>query len=314
MSTHATVANRFMPTGQRTVSRHRIFLITGYVLMIFIIAGLFSYGFRYYTASSLERPFMEQHKLLKPSGRLGVKLGFLGFFMFAVIFLYPLRKRWGWLGRIGTTKNWLDFHVLLGISAPFVIAFHSSFKFSGIAGMAFWIMLAVSLSGVVGRYLYNQIPRRLNAAEISRKELQDIRQDLSQRLASQSALRQTDLQKALPLPSQESADRYPAIVALAYMFSLDILRPFRIAALRRNVIPIGETFATLGGLLKTRHQNLEQAIALAQEEAALAKRILFLARSQQIFHLWHVVHKPFSYSFALLALLHVGLVLMMGFF
>lgn len=314
MSTHTTVANGFMPTARQGFSRHRVLLFAGYLLMITLIAGLFSYGFHYYTANSLERPFLEQHKLLKPSGKIGVKLGFLGFAMFAVIFLYPLRKRWGWLGRIGTTKNWLDFHVLLGVSAPFVIALHSSFKFAGIAGMAFWIMLAVSLSGVVGRYLYSQIPRRLNAAEISCKELQDIRLELSQRLASQNALRQTDLQAALHLPSQESADRYPAIVALAYMFILDVLRPFRIAALRRRVIPFGEKVATFGGLLPTRHRNLEQAIALAQEEASLAKRILFLARSQQIFHLWHVVHKPFSYSFALLALLHVGVVLMMGFF
>ena len=34
----------------------------------------------------------------------------------------------------------------------------------GMAGVAFWIMTAVALSGVVGRYLYAQIPRSLNAA------------------------------------------------------------------------------------------------------------------------------------------------------
>jgi hypothetical protein len=314
MSTQATVASGFMPAARQGISRHRILLIAGYVLMIALITGLFSYGFHYYTANALERPFSEQHRLLKPSGKIGVKLGFLGFAMFAVIFLYPLRKRWAWLSRIGTTKNWLDFHVLLGVSAPFVIALHSSFKFAGIAGMAFWIMLAVSLSGVVGRYLYNQIPRRLNAAEISRKELQDFRQQLSERLATQSVLRQADIHRALRLPSQEKVDGLPAVIALIYMFCLDLLRPFRIAGLRRSVIPFTEKLTTCCGFLKTRHRNLEQAITVAQEEAAFSKRILFLARSQQIFHLWHVVHKPFSYTFALLALFHVGLVLMMGFF
>ena len=314
MSTQATVASSFMPNARQGFSRHRVLLVAGYVLMIALIIGIFGYGFHYYTANALERPFLEQHRFLKPSGKIGVKLGFLGFGMFAVIFLYPLRKRWAWLSRIGTTKNWLDFHVLLGVSAPFVIALHSSFKFAGIAGMAFWIMLAVSLSGVVGRYLYNQIPRRLNAAEISRKELQDFRQQLSERLAAQSVLRQADIHRTLRLPSQEDVDRLPAVIALIYMFCLDILRPFRIAGLRRSVIPFTEKLTTCGGLLTTRHRNLEQAIALAQEEAALSKRILFLARSQQIFHLWHVVHKPFSYTFALLALFHVGLVLTMGFF
>jgi hypothetical protein len=66
--------------------------------------------------------------------------------------------------------------------------------------------------------------------------------------------------------------------------------------------------------LSTRHRALEKAITAAREEAATAKRVLFLSRSQQVFHLWHVVHKPFSYTFALLAIFHIVVVMMMGFF
>ena len=69
-----------------------------------------------------------------------------------------------------------------------------------------------------------------------------------------------------------------------------------------------------GGFLKTRHTNLEIAIATAREDAATAKRILFLSRAEQVFHLWHVVHKPFSYTFALLALIHIGVVIAAGYF
>jgi hypothetical protein len=234
--------------------------------------------------------------------------------MFLVIFLYPLRKRWTWLGRIGLSRHWLDFHVLLGLSAPFVIAMHSSFKFHGFAGIAFWIMLAVSLSGVVGRYLYGQIPRRVNAAEFSRKELQDIQDKMAEQLAGQKMLKESDVRSALRLPSQQTVDRLPAPVALVYMFVLDLLRPFRIARLRSGSLHGGEYLSTLGGLLPTRHRELERAIGVAREEAALSKRILFLSRSQQVFHLWHVVHKPFSYTFAVLVLVHIGVVLMMGFF
>jgi hypothetical protein len=61
-------------------------------------------------------------------------------------------------------------------------------------------------------------------------------------------------------------------------------------------------------------REMERAIAVAREEAALSKRILFLSRTQQVFNLWHVVHKPFSYTFAVLVLVHIGVVLMMGFF
>ena len=166
---------------------HKLRLLIGYIIAVALIVGIAAYGVDYYTAGPHDRPFMAKHALLKPSGRIGIKLGMLGVAMFLVIFLYPLRKRWTWLGRQGNSRHWLDFHVLLGLSAPFVIALHSSFKFHGFAGIAFWIMLGVSISGIVGRYLYSQIPHRVNSAEFSRKELQDLQDKMMQQLAGQSA-------------------------------------------------------------------------------------------------------------------------------
>jgi hypothetical protein len=299
---------------QNPEAGHKLRLLIGYIIAIALIVGIFGYGFDYYVAGANDRPFMAKHHLLRPSGRIGVNLGILGLVMFLIIFLYPLRKRWTWLGRQGLSRHWLDFHVLLGISAPFVIALHSSFKFQGFAGIAFWIMVAVSISGVIGRYLYGQIPRRVNAAEFSRKELQELQEKMCEQLSGQNLLKHSDVRSALRLPSQETVDKLLVPVALGYMFALDLARPFRIAGLRRGALRGSEHLTTLGGLLPTRHQELEKAIAVAREEAALSKRILFLSRTQQVFHLWHVIHRPFSYSFAVLALIHIGVVLMMGFF
>ena len=314
MSTQAAVARTAIPTQRAGERGHHTRLVCGYILAISLILGLAIYGFNYYTLGSDERPFSPKHALLKPSGAIGVKLGFLGFAMFLCIFLYPLRKRWAWLGRQGSARHWLDIHVLLGLSAPFVIALHSSFKFRGFAGMAFWIMVAVSLSGVIGRYLYGQIPRSLNAAELSLKELQEMQDRLVCQLAEQRLLPEADLRSLLRLPSRESVQRLAMPLALVHMIALDVSRAFRVARLRRRALGIGEKLATLGGFLKTSHHDLERAISAAREEAATAKRVLFLAKAQQVFHLWHVVHKPFSYTFAILALIHIGVVMSMGFF
>jgi len=314
MSTNAAVATSGIATVDRREGRaHHLQLVCGYVLAVALIAGLAVYGFDYYTLSSVDRPFSPKHAMLKPSGKIGVKLGFLGVAMFFAIFLYPLRKRWAWLSRQGSSRHWLDFHVLLGLSAPFVIAFHSAWKFHGFAGIAFWIMLAVSLSGVVGRYLYAQIPRNLNAAEISLKELQELRDRFTRELVEQRLLPQADLNTLLRLPSAERVNQLPLAVALVYMMVLDVTRVFRVAALRRKTLGLGEILSTLGGLRATGHRSVEQAISTARDEATLSKRILFLSRSQQVFHLWHVVHKPFSYTFAVLALAHIVVVGMMGY-
>jgi Ferric reductase like transmembrane component. len=313
MSANAAVATATMParSGERA---HRIRLVCGYVLAIAVIVGLAVYGFDYYTLGSADRPFSPKHHLLRPSGAIGIKLGFMGLTMFLAIFVYPLRKKWPWLSRQGSSKHWLDIHVLLGLTAPFIIALHSAFKFRGFAGMAFWIMVAVSLSGVIGRYLYAQIPRRLNSAEMSAKELQDVQTGLAEQLKQQRLLPEEDLRLLLRLPSPERVQEMSIVFALGYMMVLDVGRAFRIAKLRRRALALSERFTTLGGFLRTRHASLERAVSTARAEAATAKRILFLSRSQQVFHLWHVVHKPFSYSFALLAIIHIVVVMMMGFF
>jgi hypothetical protein len=313
MSTKAAVASAVLSTEKKDRG-HKIRLVSGYMLAISLIFVLAIYGFNYYTLASADRPFSPKHALLKPSGTIGLKLGFLGLGMFLIIFLYPLRKRWPWLSQQGSARHWLDFHVLLGLSAPFVVAFHSSFKCAGFAGMAFWIMMAVSISGIIGRYLYSHIPRSLNAAEISMKELQEIQARLAQQLTQQELLPQADLGSLLRLPTQQQVERLPMLIALIYMIALDIVRVFRIARLRRRSLPFGHKITALAGFLPSRYLDLEKAIHIAREETAIAKRVLFLSRSQQVFHLWHVVHRPFSYSFAVLALIHIVVVMMMGYF
>jgi hypothetical protein len=213
----------------------------------------------------------------------------------------------------GNTRHWLDIHVLLGLAAPFIIAFHSSFKFQGFAGIAFWIMAAVSASGVIGRYLYSQIPRSLNAAQLSQKEIHELQAQLGTQLAEQQLLPQADLRNMLRLPSPQTVAKLPIAVAIVYMIFLDLIRVFRVAKLRRRALTGVAVLSTLGGMLRTRHRELERAIDTARDDAALGKRILFLSRSEKVFHLWHVVHKPFSYTFAVLAMIHIGLVMMMGY-
>ena len=317
MSANATaavrVANRVaaVPDAERP---HRVRLYALYILAVTTNLAIFFYGFDYYKLSSIDRPFSPKHHMLRPSGPVGLYLGFMGVALFVGIFLYPLRKHWAWLGTKGSTRHWLDIHVLMGLTAPFIIAFHSTLKFKGIAGMAFWIMFAVSASGVVGRYLYAQIPRKVTTAELSMRELQELQEQLSQQLAAQRLLPEADLRALLRMPDAGFVKKLPIVVALVYMMILDVVRVFRVARLRRHALGFGDSLQTLFGFLPTRHAELEQAIHAAAEEAALSKRVLFLSRSQKVFHLWHVVHKPFSYAFAVLAILHIVLQFALGYF
>jgi hypothetical protein len=292
---------------------HRRRVAAAWAVAIAFILAIGIYGFDYYTLGTAERPFSPKHALLRPSGVIGIKLGMLGVAMFLMIYLYYFRKRIGWLGSIGTTKHWLDFHIVLGITAPIVIAFHASFKFRGIAGMAFWIMVAVALSGVVGRYLYAQIPRHLNAAELTWQELQDEQVSLSHQLATQKLFAPGELVAAFHIPDLEMVKHKSAIGALLWMFALDLARPFRVASLRRRVLGFGGVLLSLGGILRSSNSELERVVQAVRRQAALSKRMVFLSRTQQVFQLWHVVHRPFSYAFVVLALLHIVTAMLLGY-
>ena len=312
MSTHsiATAPVRIKSDPERS---HRVLLGWGYVIFTLVLLALAAYGFDYYRLDPLQRPFSAKHAALRPSGPIGLNLGYLGLAMFFTIFLYPIRRRWQWLAQKGSSKHWLNFHMLLGVMAPFVIAFHSSFKFSGFAGMAFWIMVAVAVSGVVGRYVYGQIPRSLNAAEISSSELEAQHKHLAQRLAKQKVLPVADLQLLLRLPKPERVARMFLFTAILYMITLDIIRPLRVARLRRHALSFGQKLGTIFGLLRTGNWDLEWAIVAARDQASLSKRVLFLSRARDVFQLWHVIHRPFSYSFLVLALIHIVVVSLLGF-
>ena len=203
--------------------------------------------------------------------------------------------------------------MIAGLTAPVLIAFHASFKFRGIAGIAFWIMLSVAISGVIGRYIYAQIPRSLSSAELSLKELAEIEDDLSNDLSVQGPLSAQDFAPLLQVPTPAQVREMSAYGAILLMIVLDLRRPFHIARLRIRVLGWSRVLPYFGGLIRTPDEDLERAIRIALSKAALSKRIAFLSRTQQVFHLWHVIHRPFSYSFAVLAVMHIVVVIALGF-
>jgi hypothetical protein len=302
------------PMGAKRKDRgHRVRVRIAAYTATAVVASLAAFGWNYYLLPLEQRPFSPKHMFLRPSGIIGLKLGYLGTALFVFIFLYAVRKIVPWLGRIGTARQWMDFHAIAGVTAPIVIAFHASFKFHGIAGIAFWIMLAVALSGVVGRYLYAQIPRSLSAAELTFRELRDSEDALTQGLMEQSVYSAEQLDRVLRVPPPEHVRQISTAAALGELLMLDVRQRFQIAALRRMGNGVLGNLRSLGGVWSGTNAEVERVVVLVRQKASLSRRVVFLNRTQSVFHLWHVVHRPFSYAFAVLAVMHIVVVMGLGF-
>jgi len=87
------------------------------------------------------------------------------------------RKRFRSLHRIGILKHWLEFHIFLCTLGPILVLYHTSFKFGGLVAISFWSMVAVFLSGIIGRFIYIQIPRTIEGRELSEDEVREMIKD-----------------------------------------------------------------------------------------------------------------------------------------
>jgi len=297
------------------MSGHKLRLLVFILVMLTVVSATLVYGMDYYRLGAEGRVFSDKHQQFRPSGTVGLRLGMLGVALFACLYAYPVRKKWKWLQRFGKTRNWLDFHVVLGVSVPVVVTLHSSFKFQGLAGVAYWLMIAVMLSGFVGRYIYAQIPKSLNETTLTLDELERLSTSTKADLAGQKILTASELERVLQVPDAGRVQQMSVPGALLSMMWRDAIRPFQTAALRRAAAgSMGESLRMLFGIRASGNPEVEEAIRLVRRQSRVVTKLAFLGKANQMFQLWHVVHRPFSYSFLVLACLHITLVLLMGYF
>jgi len=154
--------------------------LTFYSLIVLIsIIGLTFIGFTYYNKPIEERFFDPNYALLKPSGIIGHGLGVIGSLLIVFgLFSYMIRKRFKVFVRLGVLKYWLEFHIFLCTLGSVFVLYHTTFKFGGIVSVGFWSMAIVWTSGVIGRYIYIQIPHSIEGRELTLREVQDYKTDL----------------------------------------------------------------------------------------------------------------------------------------
>jgi hypothetical protein len=238
-------------------------------------------GLRYYGTPLGVRAYQPAHRLLRPSGAVGQALGVAGLVMMLVPVAYAVRKRWSPMARAGSMKSWLDVHIFCGMVGPALVTFHTSFKFNGIVSVAYWSMVIVVLSGVIGRYLYVRIPRSLRGAELSYAEIEARAAGLMADVAA-AGVPASDLERA--------ATGWGAAAWLERRRT------------RRRLVERGLDRATA-----------DRVLALASERALLLRRLTHLARTRRLFALWHVFHLPLVYLMFAIVIAHVGLAWYLGY-
>ena len=277
------------------------------ILLYIIFSAIFIYyifdGWSYYIADLIDRPRLDGHTNLKPGGLRGHGLGMIGTFMMLLLLLYSLRKRSSMFQGVGSISRWLDIHILMGIMGPLFIILHSSFKLNGIVSISFWSMIAVALSGVLGRYIYAQIPRGIQGNELSLQDVEELDQQLNQTLTEKFKLDEYQVRRLQAIGMQMDDKPHSLLRILTAMLFDDMFFFLRKPFMRRQIKYV----------VKLSGKELKQVQNLSRQKVVLQRRLLLWQKIHHIFHNWHIIHKPFAIIMYLIMVIHVAITIFLGY-
>ena len=286
----------------KTAHTVAIFLLGSTVLLTAAAIGV--RGFTYYILPLKERPFHLLHDQLKPGGFTGHGLGVVGTLLISTgVLLYSGRKRIRRFAQLGRVKYFLEFHIFLCSLGPVLVLYHTSFKIGGLVAVAFWSMMAVAASGLIGRYFYVQVPRGIQGHELSVSELQEEHTQLGQRLMEGNLLSDADL---ILIDRLATPPRQPSRMSLGetlrFFIANDLTRRRRVHQLFIHFARRGVPAAAVRHLRTTANRRI-----------VMARRIAFLEQVHRVFHYWHVIHLPFSIIMFLILGVHIGVAITFGY-
>lgn len=240
-------------------------------------------------------------KYYTPRSNFGFYLGVVGSLMMVALLAYPLRKHVRFMHRWGALKHWFRWHMIMGIVAPTLILFHSTFHLRSLnATIALASMLIVVASGVIGRFVYTRIHYGLYG---SRATLERVQQEFAGRSDDMRSRfhmvpRVEEWLKSFGRVANQAERSF--VTMWWHLFFLGWKRrhcAFRCARELRTI------------LRRERHPEFRggapEAIHLAKRFLREAERVAEFTTYERLFSLWHILHIPLIYLLAASTVFHI---------
>lgn len=248
-----------------------------------------------------------QLHLFEAGDDVGYWLGVTGGVMMLLLFSYPLRKRFRFAQSWGKAKWWFLLHMVLGVGGPLLILVHSTFQVRSLnAAAAFYSMIIVAASGVVGRFIYVRINRGLHGEQSDFKELQQ-RAGLHQREAHSRLRFAPSVERRLRAFGQNDVSARPGLwTSLRRVFWLPVKQWWTYMVCARELrAPLHELARRGNWDNKSLAKREYLARKLVRRYLNAVVRVAQFTAYERLFSLWHVAHLPFVYLLVISAVVHV---------
>lgn len=260
-----------------------------------LYAPRWSVSYLGYLADGVEPAIAEMNVSYLAGSKLALTCGYLGTALMVLSMSYVLQRRFGWFHKTATNQFWLDVHLMTGVVGPLFIVLHSALRLSTWVSVPFWSMVAVVLSGVLGRYLYTLVPALSNRHEL---QILELRREITE-LAKDYPAAADRAYELLSAESERSARSWEiGLITLLLWVLFDDLR---------RIWTRGRDRRALRQLAPRR---------IARRIARRVDRVVFLERRQELaprskalLKAWKRVHIPFSVLLLVTMVAHIAIAL-----
>jgi dihydropyrimidine dehydrogenase (NAD+) subunit PreT len=265
-----------------------------------ILFGLAWVGHDYYLLDRQARARAPLHDFLRSSGPWGHGVG-IGATLFMMLnFVYPLRKRLGFLKGTAPIRSWLTFHVFVGIMSPLTIGFHAAFQSRNhLATGTFAALCIVVLTGLIGRFVFGLVPSvGGTAVELSMVRAQLQRERLRLRPREDRTASDFSLERML-----RNIDVEPT--ATRSLFAHMLRMPWEGVRTRLQLFSVRRRFET-----RDEHREFVRSYLAARR---LHMQVSFYGSLKRLLSGWRVFHVVLSVMLVVVILFHVGLSIYLGY-
>ncbi len=254
-----------------------------------------SASYRILLADGLDPAVAEMNVSYLAGTKLALTCGYVGTALMTLSMAYPLQRRFGWFSRTATNQFWLDVHLMTGIVGPLYIVLHSALRLTTWVSIPFWSMVAVVISGVIGRYLYTLVPRLANGHDLS---ILEHRRAITELTAAHPRAGEYAYQVMEREAARAERSWEIGLVPLLVWVMVDDLRRIWTRRRDRRV------------LRRLSDRRTARELARRIDRVVFYERRKELApRSKALLRSWKRVHIPFSLALLVTMLVHIAIAL-----
>jgi hypothetical protein len=246
-------------------------------------------------------------ELYTPGSDFGYNLGLVGSILMLLLLLYPLRKRISLLQRAGELRNWFKVHMFLGITGPVLILYHSTLRVQSLnAAVAFYSMLIVAGSGIIGRFIYTKIHHGLYGRQATLRERQEHLGLQGESLKSKFHFAPSVEQRLKELEAYAADQTRLGLLGIRRFVSLTVRTRYVYWRSMQEVRRILSRAAKERGWPRSeRNHRIRVAARVLKGYMRELKEVAQFRTYERLFSLWHVLHVPFVFMLVFSAIIHV---------